>query len=161
MTAGAVPDRATAAPAPAGHGWRAVSIVLVGAFMALLDTTIVNVALPSIRSGLHAPASTKIRRTRRTRGGRRRLPDLGAVELRQGRRIFAENAEAVGRRMHSTVRRERIVVDRVKSIAAKADLLGQPFGFGDDVLMGDVTRVGKGLVQAPHNRRHGDRQSGE
>jgi EmrB/QacA subfamily drug resistance transporter len=41
-----------------GHGWEAVSIVLVGAFMALLDTTIVNVALPSIRTGLHAsPAS--------------------------------------------------------------------------------------------------------
>jgi EmrB/QacA subfamily drug resistance transporter len=35
-----------------------VAIVLVGAFMALLDTTIVNVALPSIRAGLHAsPAS--------------------------------------------------------------------------------------------------------
>ncbi len=47
-----------AATAPAGHGWRAVSIVLVGAFMALLDTTIVNVALPTIRTGLHAsPAS--------------------------------------------------------------------------------------------------------
>jgi EmrB/QacA subfamily drug resistance transporter len=44
----------TDAPAAGGHGWRAVSIVLVGAFMALLDTTIVNVALPSIRSGLHA-----------------------------------------------------------------------------------------------------------
>jgi EmrB/QacA subfamily drug resistance transporter len=44
--------------APDGHGWKAVSIVLVGAFMALLDTTIVNVALPSIRTGLHAsPAS--------------------------------------------------------------------------------------------------------
>src|SRR5215469_14153424 len=40
------------------QGWRAVAIVLVGAFMALLDTTIVNVALPSIRTGLHAsPAS--------------------------------------------------------------------------------------------------------
>jgi EmrB/QacA subfamily drug resistance transporter len=35
-------------------GWRAVSVVLVGAFMALLDTTIVTVALPSIRTGLHA-----------------------------------------------------------------------------------------------------------
>jgi EmrB/QacA subfamily drug resistance transporter len=43
---------------PAGHGWEAIWIVLVGAFMALLDTTIVNVALPSIRTGLHAsPAS--------------------------------------------------------------------------------------------------------
>jgi EmrB/QacA subfamily drug resistance transporter len=41
-----------------GHGWEAVSIVLVGAFMALLDTTIVNVALPSIRTGLHASASS-------------------------------------------------------------------------------------------------------
>jgi EmrB/QacA subfamily drug resistance transporter len=41
-----------------GHGWRAVSIVLVGAFMALLDTTIVNVALPSIRTGLHASAAS-------------------------------------------------------------------------------------------------------
>ena len=40
------------------QGWRSVSIVLAGAFMALLDTTIVNVALPTIRSGLHAPAST-------------------------------------------------------------------------------------------------------
>jgi EmrB/QacA subfamily drug resistance transporter len=41
-----------------GPGWRAVAIVLVGAFMALLDTTIVNVALPSIRTGLHASASS-------------------------------------------------------------------------------------------------------
>jgi EmrB/QacA subfamily drug resistance transporter len=47
-----------AATAPVGHGWRVVSIVLVGAFMALLDTTIVNVALPTIRTSLHAsPAS--------------------------------------------------------------------------------------------------------
>jgi EmrB/QacA subfamily drug resistance transporter len=46
------------APATAGQGWRAVSIVLVGAFMALLDTTIVNVALPSIRSGLHASSAS-------------------------------------------------------------------------------------------------------
>jgi EmrB/QacA subfamily drug resistance transporter len=46
------------APGPAAHGWEAIWIVLVGAFMALLDTTIVNVALPSIRTGLHAsPAS--------------------------------------------------------------------------------------------------------
>jgi EmrB/QacA subfamily drug resistance transporter len=45
-------------PAAAGGGWRAVSIVLVGAFMALLDTTIVNVALPSIRTALHASPDT-------------------------------------------------------------------------------------------------------
>lgn len=37
-----------------GSGWRAVCIVLVGAFMAMLDTTIVTVALPTIRTGLHA-----------------------------------------------------------------------------------------------------------
>src|SRR5580698_680199 len=45
-----------AAPATsgAGHGWRAVAVVLGGAFMALLDTTIVTVALPTIRTGLHA-----------------------------------------------------------------------------------------------------------
>ena len=43
---------------PAGHGWEAVSIVLVGAFMALIDTTIVNVALPSIRTGLHASSAS-------------------------------------------------------------------------------------------------------
>ena len=58
MTARPGPDVATAPPRAAGHGWRAVSIVLVGAFMALLDTTIVNVALPSIRTGLHAPAQS-------------------------------------------------------------------------------------------------------
>ncbi len=46
-------------PAPAdGHGWGAVSIVLIGAFMALLDTTIVNVALPSIRTGLQASSAS-------------------------------------------------------------------------------------------------------
>ena len=45
-------------PAADGHGWRAVSIVLVGAFMALLDTTIVTVALPTIRTGLHASPAT-------------------------------------------------------------------------------------------------------
>jgi EmrB/QacA subfamily drug resistance transporter len=35
-------------------GWRPIFIVLVGAFMALLDTTIVTVALPTIRTALHA-----------------------------------------------------------------------------------------------------------
>jgi EmrB/QacA subfamily drug resistance transporter len=41
-----------------GHGWRAVAVVLAGAFMALLDTTIVTVALPAIRTGLHASPAT-------------------------------------------------------------------------------------------------------
>src|SRR5271163_4110040 len=61
-TSASIPSAAqpTTNPASAGdgHGWRAVSIVLVGAFMALLDTTIVNVALPSIRSGLHASSAS-------------------------------------------------------------------------------------------------------
>ncbi len=52
------PTPAGTAPGDDGHGWRAVSIVLVGAFMALLDTTIVNVALPSIRTGLHASSAS-------------------------------------------------------------------------------------------------------
>ncbi|WP_242619823.1 DHA2 family efflux MFS transporter permease subunit, partial [Actinomadura fibrosa] len=36
------------------HRWRALSVCLVAAFMSLLDVSIVNVALPSIREGLHA-----------------------------------------------------------------------------------------------------------
>ena len=62
MSTSTGPDRATTTAsgtaAPAGGGWRAVSIVLIGAFMALLDTTIVNVALPSIRTGLHASSAS-------------------------------------------------------------------------------------------------------
>jgi EmrB/QacA subfamily drug resistance transporter len=54
----AVGQATPAQNAAPGHGWRAVSIVLVGAFMALLDTTIVNVALPSIRTGLHASSAS-------------------------------------------------------------------------------------------------------
>jgi EmrB/QacA subfamily drug resistance transporter len=51
--------QAPGAPSEAGGpGWRAVAVVLVGAFMALLDTTIVNVALPTIHTSLRAsPAS--------------------------------------------------------------------------------------------------------
>jgi EmrB/QacA subfamily drug resistance transporter len=36
--------------------WLILAIVLVGSFMAVLDTTIVNVALPSIEEGAHATA---------------------------------------------------------------------------------------------------------
>ena len=60
-TSASIPAAQPATNPPAagdGHGWRAVSIVLVGAFMALLDTTIVNVALPSIRTGLHASSAS-------------------------------------------------------------------------------------------------------
>jgi EmrB/QacA subfamily drug resistance transporter len=53
------PPAPPAATEPSGgHGWRAVAVVLTGAFMALLDTTIVTVALPTIRSGLHASPAT-------------------------------------------------------------------------------------------------------
>lgn len=38
--------------------WRILAVLLVGAFMALLDVTIVNVALPSIQMGLHTGSST-------------------------------------------------------------------------------------------------------
>ena len=39
------------------HRWRALAICLVGGFMVLLDVSIVNVALPAIRTGLHTPPS--------------------------------------------------------------------------------------------------------
>ncbi|MEV4254048.1 MFS transporter, partial [Spirillospora sp. NPDC049652] len=44
----------TAEPQPCAHPWRALSVCLVAAFMTLLDVSIVNVALPSIKTGLHA-----------------------------------------------------------------------------------------------------------
>jgi MFS transporter, DHA2 family, methylenomycin A resistance protein len=36
------------------RNWRILAVVLAGSFMAVLDTTIVNVALPSIGRGAHA-----------------------------------------------------------------------------------------------------------
>jgi EmrB/QacA subfamily drug resistance transporter len=41
-----------------GRAWHLLAIVLVGSFMAVLDTTIVNVALPSIAKGIQAESST-------------------------------------------------------------------------------------------------------
>jgi EmrB/QacA subfamily drug resistance transporter len=38
--------------------WKALTVCLVAGFMTLLDVSIVNVALPSIRTGLDAPQST-------------------------------------------------------------------------------------------------------
>jgi EmrB/QacA subfamily drug resistance transporter len=43
--------------APDPRRWRALAVCLVGGFMVLLDVSIVNVALPSIRVGLHAAQS--------------------------------------------------------------------------------------------------------
>lgn len=42
---------------PSQREWRILALVLVGAFMGVLDTTIVNVALPSIAVGTHARAA--------------------------------------------------------------------------------------------------------
>ena len=52
-------DRATARrhgspPAVPTHAWRALTVLLVGMFMALLDTSIVNVALPTIRDNVNS-----------------------------------------------------------------------------------------------------------
>jgi EmrB/QacA subfamily drug resistance transporter len=44
-------------PVPSPNRWRALAVCLVGGFMVLLDVSIVNVALPSIRTGLHAAQS--------------------------------------------------------------------------------------------------------
>ena len=41
-----------------GRTWRALAVLLASMFMALLDTTIVNVALPPIRASLNASEST-------------------------------------------------------------------------------------------------------
>ncbi|MDF1479676.1 MFS transporter [Leifsonia sp. H3M29-4] len=55
----------TATPAwtpPAGvtprRAWASLAVLLVGLFMSLLDTTIVNVALPTIRDSIHADEAT-------------------------------------------------------------------------------------------------------
>ncbi|MGH8962190.1 MAG: MFS transporter [Jatrophihabitantaceae bacterium] len=47
----------TAGPEPDPRRWRALAVCLVGGFMVLLDVSIVNVALPSIRVGLSASQS--------------------------------------------------------------------------------------------------------
>ncbi len=56
-TATAAPRRA-APPAVARRSWQALAVLLAGMFIALLDTTIVNVALPTIRTSLDASEST-------------------------------------------------------------------------------------------------------
>jgi len=49
---------APAAPPVPRHAWFALVALLLGMFIALLDTTIVNVALPTIRTSLDASEST-------------------------------------------------------------------------------------------------------
>ncbi|MEF2977396.1 MFS transporter [Subtercola sp. YIM 133946] len=45
-------------PAVSPRAWQAFVVLLIGMFMALLDTTIVNVALPTIRTDLNASEAT-------------------------------------------------------------------------------------------------------
>src|ERR1700754_3512199 len=42
---------------PDPNRWKALAVCLVAGFMTLLDVSIVNVALPSIKTGLHAADS--------------------------------------------------------------------------------------------------------
>ena len=50
-------DESSRADENLAHPWRALTICLVGGGMVLLDVSIVNVALPSIRTGLAASES--------------------------------------------------------------------------------------------------------
>ena len=55
---GTVPRRAVQAEGVDRRTWIALVVLLAGTFMALLDTTIVNVALPTIRESLGASEAT-------------------------------------------------------------------------------------------------------
>ncbi len=54
---GGTPQDAASGSVPDPHRWKALAVCLVAGFMTLLDVSIVNVALPSIREGLHTPES--------------------------------------------------------------------------------------------------------
>lgn len=57
MTEGQRQRRRQDRPGDGAHRWQALSVCLVAAGMTLLDVSIVNVALPSIRTGLHTDES--------------------------------------------------------------------------------------------------------
>ncbi len=46
------------ATTPDSRRWKALAVVLVGQLVILVDATIINVAVPSIESGLHASYSS-------------------------------------------------------------------------------------------------------
>ncbi|HEY1530225.1 MAG TPA: MFS transporter [Galbitalea sp.] len=54
MSESAAPAAAWSPPKPSPHAWRALVVLLIGMFMALLDTTIVNVALQTIRENVNS-----------------------------------------------------------------------------------------------------------
>jgi EmrB/QacA subfamily drug resistance transporter len=62
--AAAAPKAAWAPPKPSPHAWRALFVLLIAMFMSLLDTTIVNVALQTIRENVNGagnpPASEDV-----------------------------------------------------------------------------------------------------
>ncbi|WP_269087382.1 MFS transporter [Serinicoccus sp. CUA-874] len=58
MTAEDTSGTRTADPAPDPARWRILAVTLAVGFMSLLDVTIVNVAIPSMRSGLDTSAAT-------------------------------------------------------------------------------------------------------
>jgi EmrB/QacA subfamily drug resistance transporter len=55
MSESAAPAAARSSPKPSPQAWRALFVLLIAMFMSLLDTTIVNVALQTIRKNVNGP----------------------------------------------------------------------------------------------------------